>query len=98
MKYRDFGTTGLKVSQLVFGGGAVGGLLINQDDETKLTAIRRAIQAGINWIDTVYNLSFQNYIIPTARSNIRNSKDTLTKETLYPPIFFNGEKCVIGDN
>lgn len=52
MKYRDFGTTGLKVSQLVFGGGAVGGLLINQDDETKLTAVRRAVEAGINWIDT----------------------------------------------
>ncbi len=52
MKYRDFGTTGMKVSQLVFGGGAVGGLLINQDDETKLKAIRRAMEAGINWIDT----------------------------------------------
>jgi len=52
MNYRDFGTTGIKVSQLVFGGGAVGGLLINQDDETKLKAIRRAMEAGINWIDT----------------------------------------------
>jgi D-threo-aldose 1-dehydrogenase len=52
MKYRDFGTTGKKVSQLVFGGGAVGGLLINQDDETKLKAVQRAMQAGINWIDT----------------------------------------------
>lgn len=52
MNYRDFGMTGMKVSQLVFGGGAVGGLLINQDDETKLSAIRRAMEAGINWIDT----------------------------------------------
>ena len=52
MKYRDFGTTGKKVSQLVFGGGAVGGLLINQDDETKLKAVQRAMDAGINWIDT----------------------------------------------
>lgn len=52
MEYRNFGTTGLKVSELVFGGGAVGGLLINQDDATKLTAVRRAMEAGINWIDT----------------------------------------------
>jgi len=52
MKYRDFGQTGLRVSELVFGGGAVGGLLINQDDETKRAAIRRALDAGINWIDT----------------------------------------------
>ena len=52
MKYRKFGKTGIDVSELVFGGGAVGGLLINQDDETKLSAIKRAMEAGINWIDT----------------------------------------------
>ncbi|MDZ7684535.1 MAG: aldo/keto reductase [Gammaproteobacteria bacterium] len=52
MQYRNFGTTGLEVSELVFGGGAVGGLLINADDDTKLAAIRRAMEAGINWIDT----------------------------------------------
>ena len=52
MKYRDFGTTGLKVSELVFGAGAVGGLLISQDDETRRKAMTLALEAGINWIDT----------------------------------------------
>jgi D-threo-aldose 1-dehydrogenase len=52
MQYRDFGATGLRVSALVFGGGAVGGLLINADDDTKRRAIRTALDAGINWIDT----------------------------------------------
>jgi len=52
MEYRAFGNTGIKVSELVFGGGAVGGLLINQDDDTRRRAIRRALEAGINWIDT----------------------------------------------
>lgn len=52
MNYRPFGKTGLKVSELVFGGGAVGGLLINQDEATKRAAVRRAMEAGINWIDT----------------------------------------------
>lgn len=52
MQYRDFGTTGIKVSELVFGGGAVGGLLINADDDTRREAIRTALDAGINWIDT----------------------------------------------
>ena len=52
MKYRDFGTTGLKISELVFGAGAVGGLLINQDDETRRKAIALALDAGINWVDT----------------------------------------------
>ena len=52
MKYRDFGKTGITVSELVFGGGMTGGLLINQDDETKLKAIKLAMEGGINWIDT----------------------------------------------
>jgi L-galactose dehydrogenase/L-glyceraldehyde 3-phosphate reductase len=52
MRYRTFGRTGLQVSELVFGGGWVGGVLIHQDDATKLATLRRAMQAGINWIDT----------------------------------------------
>ena len=52
MKYREFGRTGLEVSELVFGGGAVGGILVHADDDTKLAALRRALEGGINWIDT----------------------------------------------
>ena len=52
MRYRTFGRTGLQASELVFGGGWVGGLLIHQDDATKLNTLRRAMDAGINWIDT----------------------------------------------
>jgi L-galactose dehydrogenase/L-glyceraldehyde 3-phosphate reductase len=52
MRYRTFGRTGLKVSELVFGGGWVGGVLIHQDDATKLATLRRAMDAGINWVDT----------------------------------------------
>jgi len=52
MKYRTFGRTGLRVSEIVFGGGRVGGLLLFQDDDTKRAAIRRALDGGVNWIDT----------------------------------------------
>jgi L-galactose dehydrogenase/L-glyceraldehyde 3-phosphate reductase len=52
MRYRTFGRTGLRVSELVFGGGWVGGVLIHQDDATKLKTLRRAMEAGINWVDT----------------------------------------------
>jgi D-threo-aldose 1-dehydrogenase len=52
MRKRPFGRSGLQVSELVFGGGWVGGLLIHQDDATKLRALKRALEAGINWIDT----------------------------------------------
>jgi len=52
MKTREFGRTGLQVSELVFGAGFVGGILVHADDQTKREALRRALQAGINWIDT----------------------------------------------
>lgn len=52
MKYRPYGNTGLEISEIVFGAGAVGGILIDADDETRRTAIRTALDRGINWIDT----------------------------------------------
>ncbi len=52
MRYRPFGETGLEISELVFGGGAVGGILIRADDATRREAVRRALRGGINWIDT----------------------------------------------
>ena len=52
MKHRTFGRTGIKVSEVAFGGGNVGGILIDPDDATKREAIRRALAGGINWIDT----------------------------------------------
>ena len=52
MKKRPFGRTGLEVSELVLGGGIVGGILILADDETRRAALERAVAAGINWIDT----------------------------------------------
>lgn len=52
MKHRTFGRSGIKVSEVIFGGGAVGGILVYKDDATKREAIRRALAGGINWIDT----------------------------------------------
>jgi D-threo-aldose 1-dehydrogenase len=52
MKLRTFGRTGIQVSEVVFGAGAVGGILVHKDDATKREAIRRALAGGINWIDT----------------------------------------------
>lgn len=52
MKHRTFGRSGIKVSEVVFGAGAVGGVIIHKDDATKREAIRRALAGGINWIDT----------------------------------------------
>ena len=52
MKTRRLGRTELQVSELVFGGGWVGGLLIHGEETEKREALRRALAGGINWIDT----------------------------------------------
>ena len=52
MEYRNLGSTGLQISEVIFGGGAVGGILIDADDDTRRKAVRMALDAGINWIDT----------------------------------------------
>lgn len=52
MKVRRFGRTEIEISELVFGGGFVGGIVIDANDETRREAIHRALSNGINWIDT----------------------------------------------
>jgi L-galactose dehydrogenase/L-glyceraldehyde 3-phosphate reductase len=52
MKTRRFGRTGLQVSEVVFGAGFVGGIIVLADDDTRRRVLRRALDAGINWIDT----------------------------------------------
>jgi L-galactose dehydrogenase/L-glyceraldehyde 3-phosphate reductase len=52
MRHRPFGRTGLQVSEVVFGAGSVGGIMVHKDDATKREAIRRARAGGINWVDT----------------------------------------------
>ena len=57
MKIRRFGRTEFKISQLTFGGGWVGGLLIDPDKEIMHKALSLASEKGINWIDTAESYS-----------------------------------------
>jgi aryl-alcohol dehydrogenase-like predicted oxidoreductase len=52
MQLREFGKTGLKVSQIGFGCGRVGGLLINGSRKDRERAFDAALAGGINWFDT----------------------------------------------
>lgn len=52
MNYRQLGKTGLKVSALGFGCGAVGGLLVRGDRAEQLRTVARAVELGINYFDT----------------------------------------------
>ena len=52
LRRRRLGRTGLEVSELAFGGGWVGGVLIHRDEDTRRAALARALEAGINLVDT----------------------------------------------
>ena len=71
----SLGTTGMSVTRVGFGAWAVGGTGWSggwgpQDDDTSVAAIRRAVEAGINWIDTawVYGYGHSEEVVARALS------------------------------
>ncbi|HSV15300.1 MAG TPA: aldo/keto reductase [Tepidisphaeraceae bacterium] len=52
MKYRALGRTGFNVSEVSFGAWAIGGAWGDVDDATSLRTLHRAIDRGVNFIDT----------------------------------------------
>jgi aryl-alcohol dehydrogenase-like predicted oxidoreductase len=52
MQQRDLGRTGIRVSALGFGCGAVGGLMVRGERADQVQAVRRALEAGITYFDT----------------------------------------------
>ena len=52
MQLRTFGRTGLQLSVLGFGCGAVGGFMVRGDPADQERTVARAIAAGVNYFDT----------------------------------------------
>jgi len=52
MEYRTLGRTGLRVSEIGFGCGNVGGLMVRGSEEEQLRVVRHALELGINYFDT----------------------------------------------
>jgi aryl-alcohol dehydrogenase-like predicted oxidoreductase len=52
MEMRNFGRSGLEVSILGFGCGAVGGLMVRGNPTDQARAIARALDVGVNYFDT----------------------------------------------
>jgi aryl-alcohol dehydrogenase-like predicted oxidoreductase len=94
MKYRDFGKTGLKVSEVGFGCWAIGG---NQhgnsygstDDKLSLAAIQQAIDSGCNFFDTadVYGWGHSEELLGKA---LKNRRDKLFIATKVGSDFYQG--------
>jgi aryl-alcohol dehydrogenase-like predicted oxidoreductase len=52
MQYRDFGRTGWKVSEISFGAWAIGSAWGHVEDSESLAAMHKALDMGVNLIDT----------------------------------------------
>ena len=52
MQYRELGRTGWKVSEISFGAWAIGAMWGSVDDNESLAALHRAVDLGVNFIDT----------------------------------------------
>ncbi|MFL7893409.1 MAG: aldo/keto reductase [Anaerolineales bacterium] len=52
MEYRELGRTGFQVSEISFGAWAIGGDWGKVSDDESLAALHRAIDLGVNFIDT----------------------------------------------
>jgi len=94
MKYRDFGKTGLKVSEVGFGCWAIGGnehgnSYGQTDDKTSLEAIHKAIDLGCNFFDTadVYGWGHSEELLGKA---LRSKRDHLIIATKVGGDFYQG--------
>ena len=52
MNYRKLGNTGIDVSEIGFGCGDVGGLMVRGEHADQVRAVARAMELGINYFDT----------------------------------------------
>src|ERR1035437_6649093 len=65
MHYRTLGRTGWKVSEISFGAWAIGSAWGSVDDAESLAALEKAIDCGVNFIDTadVYGMGHSERLI-----------------------------------
>jgi aryl-alcohol dehydrogenase-like predicted oxidoreductase len=69
MQYRNLGRTGWRVSEISFGAWAIGAGWGPVDDQESLAALNRAIDLGVNFIDTadVYGDGHSEQLIARVR-------------------------------
>jgi aryl-alcohol dehydrogenase-like predicted oxidoreductase len=84
MRFRDFGATGVAVSEIGFGAWAIGGSWGPQQDEDSLAALHRALDRGVTFIDTAagYGNGRSERIIGRV---LKERKETVFVATKTPP-------------
>jgi aryl-alcohol dehydrogenase-like predicted oxidoreductase len=86
----ELGATGLRISRVGYGAWAIGGTgwwhaWGEQDDEESIAAIRRAVELGINWVDTapIYGLGHSEEVVGRALQGLEERPFVFTKASLY---------------
>lgn len=85
MNYRKLGRTGIEVSEIGYGAWGIGGKQwLGGDDSTSLVALRRAIELGLNFIDTAlaYNEGHSETLVGKA---VRDVGSKVWVATKIPP-------------
>ena len=89
MEKRKFGATGMEITHIGFGSWAIGGENWShgwgpQDNNKAVEAIERALELGINWIDTaaVYGLGHSEKLVAKALEGIAEKPYIFTKCSL----------------
>jgi aryl-alcohol dehydrogenase-like predicted oxidoreductase len=85
LETRAFGKTDMEITPIGFGSWAIGGNAWGpQDDEEAVGAIGRALELGMNWIDTaaVYGLGHSEELVARALKGISERPYVFTKCSL----------------
>jgi aryl-alcohol dehydrogenase-like predicted oxidoreductase len=85
MRYRTLGRTGLQVSEIGYGAWGIGGTQwLGGDDRESLAALRRAIELGLNFIDTAlaYGDGHSERLVGEV---VREAAQTVYVATKVPP-------------
>jgi aryl-alcohol dehydrogenase-like predicted oxidoreductase len=83
---RQLGNSDMNITPVGFGAWAIGGggweyAWGNQEDQDSISAIRRALELGVNWIDTaaVYGLGHSEEVVAKALEGVSNRPYVFTK-------------------
>ena len=81
MRYRALGRTGWKVSEVSFGAWAIGGSWGNVSDSDSLAALHKAVDCGVNFLDTadVYGMGRSERLIAQLKRERRSEIVVATK-------------------
>lgn len=91
MEYSILGKTGLKVSKIGFGGWAIGGNMWGpQDDKDSKAAIHKALDLGVNFIDTalVYGNGHSEKIIGKVLKERKEKRENIYIASKIPPLMW----------